>query len=545
MDMGARVKVVRGRRSIGATGVVFWVGENRYGPGQRLGIHSDDGLTLWIDRDHVVAVDGEREVSVSLHDESEQERAARQREDLQQIAVEIARAEKSPVHLAPYDGSPPKTASHASQKREWVDNAARRVALPPEFGEVRGADERGHRLLLCGDFCVVEADVSSGELRELKAPKEKERLLDVAWIDDERWALLTVDRLYLLGPECQVLCVANVKRDVIEAVFDGRGLVVYGDYGEPMLYGVAHDRLKRLGTTRARVEEARVVDGRLVFEAHAHFYEMVGALSAIEAFERSAARAGRRPRDNPPACEWIDHHEPPAGIGLLSPWSIDDEASRFPGHPLLARAPTGRIVAAWDPRVDLRGDLPRRTRLGLSDAPDHLRDVSQAVTDHLERAITDLAVDPTGRWIFFQGHRTIQRLDLESLEVVSVYPKALGFHPADARCLVVFLGNELVWLEQRGGAWHEAARAKTAKARLSAYCPSLDCAFLFGDGASKVQVFARVGDRAARVWTTKEPFIRASFAGPRVFLYRHARSMAELAGFSELLEHARRKKQRA
>ena len=56
VEVGTRVKVVRGRRALGATGVVFWVGANKYGPGVRLGIHADHGKTLWIDLDHVEAL---------------------------------------------------------------------------------------------------------------------------------------------------------------------------------------------------------------------------------------------------------------------------------------------------------------------------------------------------------------------------------------------------------------------------------------------------------------------------------------------------------
>lgn len=53
MDKGTRVKVVRGNKDVGVVGTVFWVGENRYGPGQRLGIKGDDGQTYWMNEDLV------------------------------------------------------------------------------------------------------------------------------------------------------------------------------------------------------------------------------------------------------------------------------------------------------------------------------------------------------------------------------------------------------------------------------------------------------------------------------------------------------------
>jgi hypothetical protein len=62
---------------------------------------------------------------------------------------------------------------------------------------------------------------------------------------------------------------------------------------------------------------------------------------------------------------------------------------------------------------------------------------------------------------------------------------------------------------------------------------------LFGNGGSKVQAFARVGDHAKRIWTSKAPYIRGAFAEREVYLYQHALSGARLVGFAELVAHAR------
>ncbi len=53
MDKGTRVKVVRGRKGVGKTGVIFWIGENKYGDGKRIGLEGDDGETYWIPMDDV------------------------------------------------------------------------------------------------------------------------------------------------------------------------------------------------------------------------------------------------------------------------------------------------------------------------------------------------------------------------------------------------------------------------------------------------------------------------------------------------------------
>ncbi len=48
MDKGDRVRIVKGRQGKDQTGSIFWVGENKYGSGQRFGISGDDGETYWI-----------------------------------------------------------------------------------------------------------------------------------------------------------------------------------------------------------------------------------------------------------------------------------------------------------------------------------------------------------------------------------------------------------------------------------------------------------------------------------------------------------------
>lgn len=48
MEKGSRVKVVKGRKvPIGTVGTVFWIGDNQWGEGKRLGIEGDDGETYW------------------------------------------------------------------------------------------------------------------------------------------------------------------------------------------------------------------------------------------------------------------------------------------------------------------------------------------------------------------------------------------------------------------------------------------------------------------------------------------------------------------
>lgn len=45
---GDRAAIVGGRKNVGVRGQVFWIGENKYGPGQRYGLRGDDGETYWV-----------------------------------------------------------------------------------------------------------------------------------------------------------------------------------------------------------------------------------------------------------------------------------------------------------------------------------------------------------------------------------------------------------------------------------------------------------------------------------------------------------------
>ena len=47
MDKGARVTIISGKGK-DVSGEVFWKGENKWGPGERLGVRGDDGETYWV-----------------------------------------------------------------------------------------------------------------------------------------------------------------------------------------------------------------------------------------------------------------------------------------------------------------------------------------------------------------------------------------------------------------------------------------------------------------------------------------------------------------
>ena len=53
-NKGDRAAIVAGRKNpLGIRGEVFWIGENKYGPGMRYGLKGDDGETYWCDETHL------------------------------------------------------------------------------------------------------------------------------------------------------------------------------------------------------------------------------------------------------------------------------------------------------------------------------------------------------------------------------------------------------------------------------------------------------------------------------------------------------------
>ena len=82
MQKGDRVKVVKGRKAKGVVGTVFWLGDNKFGEGKRLGIEGDDGETYWVPEDYAEATD---EPAPEIEPP---EKGARVRFELQGVTVE-------------------------------------------------------------------------------------------------------------------------------------------------------------------------------------------------------------------------------------------------------------------------------------------------------------------------------------------------------------------------------------------------------------------------------------------------------------------------
>jgi len=68
MKKGARVRVVRGRKSQGVEGTVFWEGPNKYGEGTRLGVKDAEGETHWINAEHVDLLDADADADADAEE---------------------------------------------------------------------------------------------------------------------------------------------------------------------------------------------------------------------------------------------------------------------------------------------------------------------------------------------------------------------------------------------------------------------------------------------------------------------------------------------
>ena len=53
---GDRIQITKGPAE-GVAGTVFWKGQNKYGPGDRYGVRGDDGQTHWVDSESVAPTD--------------------------------------------------------------------------------------------------------------------------------------------------------------------------------------------------------------------------------------------------------------------------------------------------------------------------------------------------------------------------------------------------------------------------------------------------------------------------------------------------------
>jgi len=58
VEKGMRVAIVKGRNGNGEVGTVFWIGDDKFNPGQkRLGVRGDDGETYWVSAENVEPTD--------------------------------------------------------------------------------------------------------------------------------------------------------------------------------------------------------------------------------------------------------------------------------------------------------------------------------------------------------------------------------------------------------------------------------------------------------------------------------------------------------
>jgi len=58
MKKGDRVSITGGKKGVGVSGEIFWIGKDKFGGGERYGVRGDDGDTYWVSSKQVEAADG-------------------------------------------------------------------------------------------------------------------------------------------------------------------------------------------------------------------------------------------------------------------------------------------------------------------------------------------------------------------------------------------------------------------------------------------------------------------------------------------------------
>ncbi len=280
-----------------------------------------------------------------------------------------------------------------------------------------------------------------------------------------------------------------------------------------MLYGVAHDRLKRLASSRARVDHARVLDGHLVFEAHGRIYE-------LKARSKPSRLRGCRPKETPTAAG------PPPSVteepftklppGVWSPWRLNDETGRFPGHPRLARARFGThrggLGSAGGPRrVTCRG-APASVSAMLQDSSPRSRMRSHPIWT---AASASWHSTRAGAFCFCTGTARSRGWTSRPARWKSCIRRCRASTPHAPNAWCCF--TETRWCGWSAGteAGTRASGSRRQKPRLPRTTP--------GSIALLVRQRPQQGPglRAGRgscqaIWTSKVPYIRGAFAGASV-----------------------------
>ncbi len=411
----------------------------------------------------------------------------------------------------------------ASTRRELVLPEAtwepRRVAVHPG----------GERILVGGQDIIVEIDLTAGSLTPRRYPALGERLQDLAYLAGKRWAALTADRLYVLepGPEGDALVdMVDAKRSELHVLLDGKLVVAFSSIGQPWFYTLAGRQLKKLGSTKARIDSVVEHDGRLLcsFEpatdSPRSWYELLGIREALAKLE---TRKPRRKKAAKPVIETITHDVLPDDLRAtpLAQSGVEQErewntlfSSRFEGwgseytNVPAARSARGVLATVVEP-----------TTILLSEAEGQVRKLRKF---RKGQDVTQLSFDPSGRYLFACCRGLVTRIDLDegfARETVHEDPsKPMQICAVSGEKLLGYFLTGVCQLVRKDGAWTLVGAKKVPRYTTATLSSSLE-AILLLDSTKGVRVYAAVGEKMVDLWKWSVRCTKASVVGTRVFIH--------------------------
>jgi len=490
-----------------------------------------------------------------------------ERDTREQIDQEIKaqRGEKG-IRLEHFDGEGPTfppppgeapTVSTAADRLIVQTGAGERreLALPEGSGDPGcvAAHPDGGRALVGGRDFIVEVDLATGSVRPRRVPARGEALQDLTWLEGESWAALTADRLYVLEPGADgdaIVDALDVRRSGLQPLLGGRVVAAFSSIGKPEFFALAHRQLKRLGATKARIDDVVEHEGRLLatFEhqtdAPRSWYELLGLEEALDAL---VAKKPRKKRSAKPVIETITHDALPDELRssrlARSPVELEREwnglfAQRFEGWVSeftavpAARSSRGVLATVVEPTTILVSHEEGQVR--------KLRKFRKG------QDVTQLEFDPTGRYLFACCRGLVTRFDLDDgfrRETVHDDPsKPMQICAVSGERLLAYFLTGVCQVALEDGAWALKGVKKVPRYATAALSPALETVFLV-DSSKGARAFAAVGDKMLEVWKWSSRCTRASFVGPRVFLHLdwvEQFPAAEVLGLEAALEAKRR-----
>ncbi|MBT3223874.1 MAG: hypothetical protein HN348_32805, partial [Proteobacteria bacterium] len=193
----------------------------------------------------------------------------------------------------------------------WVEEGERKTAKWGEDSLVRSVTVHpgGHEAVFATENVLYSVDLPTGDVAAIyqRVDDDGHWIGGVAYLQDgARLAMATSARLVILDRETlEIVASAKQYGMDVDAALAGKALVV--DKSGLAIYAFAHDKLKRLATTKAVVDFAYDIDDRLFCSGCDEVYEYVGVGEAVAKFvEKRPKKRTSKARVSKKALEFVE-----------------------------------------------------------------------------------------------------------------------------------------------------------------------------------------------------------------------------------------------